>query len=85
MTERRIGRVTHYYPKAGAAAVEVEEDDLHLGDVLHIEGATTDLDFEVRSLQLDHEEIEEAEPGQVVGIEVPGRVRENDDVFLVDE
>ena len=39
--EKQIGRVTHYFGKIGVAAIELE-DELKVGDVIHVRGHTSD-------------------------------------------
>lgn len=83
MSETQIGRVSRYFGKAGVAAVEIEAGDLRLGDTIHIRGKTTDFSQVVESMQLEHEVIQTATPGQLVGIKVQERVREHDLVYKV--
>lgn len=83
MVEVQIGRVTHYFAHIGVATVQVESEGLKIGDTIHIKGHTTDLTQTVDSMQLEHEAIEEAKPGQDVGIKVKEHARENDIVFKV--
>jgi len=78
--ETMIGRVTHYYPRVGVAAV-VLQDHLARGDRIHIRGAHDDIRQAVSSLELDHVPIDAAECGQDVGIRVLGRVHEGDVVY----
>jgi len=79
--EQKIGKVTHYYSKLGVAAVELEHGKLHKGDHIHIHGHTTDLEQNVDSMELEHQQIVEATEGQNIGIKVSEHVRENDDVY----
>lgn len=79
--EEKIGKVTHYFNKLGVAAIEVEHGKLQKGDHIHILGHTTDIEFNVESMELDHHQIIEADEGQNVGIKVDEHVREHDDVF----
>lgn len=83
--EVKVGQVTHYYSKLGVAAVDVESEGLRVGDVIHIKGHTTDLTQPVESMQLDHEDIPEANPGEDIGIRVKDHVREHDTVLKVVE
>lgn len=81
--EEWIGTVTHYFPKAHAAAVHLDLGELHLGDEIHIKGPGVDLRQRVDSLQQDREPIQGARAGQEVGIELANPVPENADVFVV--
>ena len=85
MMEVQIGRVTHYFTHLGVAGVRVESQTLKVGDTIHITGHTTDLTQPVESMQLEHEPIEEAKPGQDIGIKVREHVREHDIVFKVSQ
>ncbi len=79
-----VGVVTNYYSKQNAAAVRLLEQGLAVGDNITIEGYTTYLEQEVKSLIVDGETAKEAGRGQEVGLGVDGIVRENDRVFKVE-
>lgn len=74
------GKVFKYFKKPGAAAVELS-DDLEIGDVIVIKGATTDFEQKVESMQIEGEPIQKGREGQAVGIKVKERVRPNDMVY----
>ncbi|HUV05394.1 MAG TPA: EF-Tu/IF-2/RF-3 family GTPase [Armatimonadota bacterium] len=78
-----IGRVSHYFTHLAVAGVKVESEVLKVGDTIHIQGHTTDLIQTVDSMQLEHEEIQEAKPGMDIGIKVRDHVREHDRVLKV--
>jgi len=78
--ETMIGRVIHYYPKIGVAAV-VLEGHIAKGDHIHILGAHDDIRLSVGSMEMGHVPIREAESGQDIGIKVSGRVHEGDIVY----
>ena len=63
------------------AAVEVQHGILHKGDKIHIHGHTTDVEQNVDSMELEHQQIVEATQGQSIGIHVKEHVREHDDVY----
>ncbi len=81
MSEVQIGRVTRYFGKVGVAAIEIQAGDLHKGDTIHIRGKTTDFSQTVDSMEVEHQPVETAAPGQLVGIKVRERVREHDVVY----
>ena len=81
MSEERIGRVTHYWPKAHAAQVELEDAVLRKGDHIHIRGHGHDVEETVESIQIDHKPVSAGHPGEPVAIEVPDRVKEGDEVW----
>ena len=80
--ESQIGIVTHFYKKISVAIVELS-DSLLVGDTIHISGHTTDLTQKVDSIQMEHQNIEKAEKGQVIGLKVNDEVRVKDLVFKV--
>jgi translation elongation factor EF-1alpha len=80
--EKKIGEITHYFSHIPAGIIKLT-DTLKIGDKVHFKGATTDLEQEITSMQVDHKDIEEAKAGDEVGVKVTDRVREEDEVFLV--
>ncbi len=83
MEEKKIGTVMDYFAKIGVVAFHVEGDGLKVGDTIHIKGHTTDLEEVVESMQIEHEQVQEAKAGTAVGIKVSDRCRHGDDVFKV--
>ncbi|HIE10812.1 MAG TPA: hypothetical protein EYP62_04305 [Kiritimatiellae bacterium] len=82
MAEMEIGRVTHYFGKIGVAAIELS-DALAVGDTIHVKGHTTDFTTTVESMQIEHQSVQSAGKGDVVGIKVPDHAREHDRVYKV--
>jgi hypothetical protein len=80
---RRVGTITHFYPHAGAGIVALESGELRVGDTVHIRGHTTDYYQRIDRIELDHQPVEIARAGQVVGLHVSQRVREGDAVRVV--
>ncbi len=78
-----IGRVTHYFPHVNAAVVKIEKSSLKLGDKILVKGHTTNFKQPINSLQIDRSPIEEAKPGDEIGLEVKSRVREHDAVYKI--
>lgn len=84
MGEKEIGKVNHYYTHLGVGIIELK-DELKVGDKIHIKGHTTDFTQEVASMQIEHEDIEQAKKGDVIGLKVDEHVREEDQVYLIVE
>ena len=82
MAEEIIGKVSHWFDKISVAGIELM-DKLAVGDRLHIVGHTTDFEQDVTSMQLLHQDIDEAGPGDDVGIKVKFRARPGDRVYKV--
>jgi putative protease len=85
MEEKLIGKITHYFTNIGVGVIEITEDSLKVGDSIHIKGATTDFEQKVESMQIEHENVQEATTGQAVGLKVDQPVRENDQVYKIIE
>jgi putative protease len=83
MEEEKVGKVQKFFAKAGVAAIEVTGGTLKTGDRLHFKGHTTDFEDTIASMQIEREAIEEAKPGDLIGIKVKDRVRENDTVYKI--
>ena len=84
MEERLVGVVQHYFSHISVAAIELQ-DNLAAGDTIHIKGHTSDFMTKVGSLQIEHDTVEKAGPGDSIGIKVPEHAREHDQVFKVIE
>jgi translation initiation factor IF-2 len=83
MAEEEIGKVTHYFSKAQVAAIEITAGSLRVGDTIHVKGHTSDFTQTVDSMQIEHDSVEEATPGQAVGIKVAEQARVHDVVYKV--
>jgi len=82
--EEEIGRVRDYFARIGVAGIDLS-GRLKVGDTIHIKGHTTDLQQAVDSMQIEHESVREAGPGDSVGIKVQERCRSGDQVYRVAE
>jgi hypothetical protein len=83
MTETRIGTVTHYFSHLQVAGVTITEGELHKGDTIHVKGHTSDFQQKVESMEIDHEPVEIANPGDQIGLSVIEHARERDTVHSV--
>ena len=75
-----VGRITHFFSKIDVAVIELKAA-LSVGDTIAIKGPTTDFEQRVDSMQIEHKDVQRAEPGQSIGLKVLQRVRETDVVF----
>ena len=78
----RIGQVTHYYNHLGVAVLALTEV-IRVGDTVHLLGHSTDFKQEVTSLQIEHQPVNEAGPGQDVAMKVVQQVHPHDAVFKI--
>jgi hypothetical protein len=82
MSGKCIGQVTHYYDHLHVAVLALT-DVLRVGDRVHILGHSTDFQQQVTSLQINHQPVQEAQPGQDVALKVISRVRGHDVVYRI--
>ena len=82
MPEQEIGKIAHYFNKIGVAALELT-GDLSVGDTIHVKGHTSDWTQAVGSIQIEHDMVEKAGPGDSVGLKVEGHAHEHDVVYKV--
>jgi hypothetical protein len=69
MSGRQVGQVNHYFDHINVASLTLTEP-LHVGDTVHILGHSTDL-----------KHVDEAKPGDDVGMKVIQKVHAHDKVF----
>ncbi|MBN1521832.1 MAG: hypothetical protein JW928_04800 [Candidatus Aureabacteria bacterium] len=82
MEEKEIGKITHYFGKISVGIIQLT-GTLKVGDTIHIKGAHDDFTQNVDSLQIEHDQVQEAGKGDAVGVKVKNKVHENDVVFKV--
>ncbi len=84
MSEEEIGVVSTFFAKPVVAGIDLKAN-LKIGDKIHIQGHTTDLECVVESMQIQNVNVEEAKPGDSVGIKLPDRARRGDKVYKITE
>src|SRR3970040_2962510 len=80
--EEEVGRVMRYFAKIGVAGIDLTAK-LRAGDTIRIKGHTTDIEQLVDSMQIDRASVEEAGPGDKIGVKVSDRCRGGDPVDRV--
>ena len=85
MPEIEVGLVVKFFAKPGVAAVKVTGGSIKPGDLLRYKGHTTDFTEQVTTMEIDRQPVEEATVGDMIGIKVTKRVRENDTVLKVED
>jgi putative protease len=78
--EQQVGRVVGYFGKVGVAAVEATAE-FAVGEALHFKGHTTDFTCTVESMQVENDPVQKVGPGDKVGIKVPEKARDGDEVY----
>lgn len=85
MPEQEIGVIVKYFAKPSVAALQLTDGSVKKGDTLRYVGSTTDFTEEISSMEVDNQPVEEAKAGDLIGIKVKERVRENDKVYKLVE
>lgn len=77
----KIGRVSHFYDKIGVAIVELDAT-LSVGDKVKFTRGGEDL-FEqtVDSIQIEHEKVDSAGKGQIIGLKTDKVVKPGAEVY----
>ena len=82
MPEMEVGKVMDFFARPVVAGLHLTAP-IKAGDTIRIKGATTDITMTVQSMQINNVTVQEATPGDEVGLKVPDRVRKGDAVFKV--
>jgi translation elongation factor EF-1alpha len=82
MQEKEIGEITHYYSNISVGIIQLS-DALKIGETIHIKGHSEDFTQPVDSMQIEHADVSEAGPGDVIGIRVTNKVHPGDKVLKV--
>jgi translation elongation factor EF-1alpha len=80
--KKLIGKVTHFFSKINVAGIQLS-DTLKVGEKISIEGATTNFEENIDSMQIDNNSVTEAKAGDLIGIKVKDKTRVGDDVYLI--
>ncbi|MFO8163925.1 MAG: translation elongation factor-like protein [Thermodesulfobacteriota bacterium] len=83
MAEEEVGVVVKFFAKPSVAAIDVTKGSIKKGDTLMYKGHTTEFTETVESIEIDNQSVDEAKVGDMIGIKVKERVRENDIVYKV--
>lgn len=75
-----VGRVSHYFTHISVAVIELTSP-LKEGDRIRVQGATTNFEQPVSSMQIEHRPVLSAGPGDSIGLKVRDRVRQGDTVY----
>ena len=79
-----VGKISHFFAKPSVAVVELEAT-LKRGDKISIERGDETFEQTVNSMQIEHENIPEAKPGQSIGLKVDQATKQGAKVFKVIE
>lgn len=81
MAKIKVGRVTHYYDKIKVAIIELD-GTLSVGDMVEFDKGGEELfSQKVDSLQIEHNQVESASKGDIVGVKVNEAVKGGTEVY----
>lgn len=80
--EKLVGKIIHFYSNIGVGILELS-DNLKVGDRIHVKGSNVDFEQTVDSMQVEHQSVESAKPGESIGLKMAEKVKEGSEVFKV--
>jgi hypothetical protein len=77
-----LGRVEDYFAHVNVMALKLLAP-VSVGDMIRIKGHTTDISQKVESMQIEHQPVQTASAGSLVGIKIADRARRTDVVYKI--
>ncbi len=84
MGEELIGKVAHFYGKISVAVVELS-GSLKVGEKIKFKRGEEEFEQTVDSMQVEHQNIQEAKAGQAVGLKTVQPTHEGAEVYRLTE
>lgn len=84
MAEKEVGKVSHYFDKAGVAVIKLSRG-IKSGDAILIRKGDAEFRDVIGSMQIDHAPVDHAEAGQEVALKVSQKTKEGALVFKMEE
>ena len=78
-----VGSIIHYFPHVKAAVIKVDKEGLSVGDHIRVQGHTTDFEEKIKSMQIEHEDVQSVKAGGEIAVKMKGKTRRGDQVFLI--
>jgi len=75
-----VGKVTHYFDQIRVVVIRFSAP-VNRGDVILIEGGDSSFSQKIASMEKDHEKVDTAKKGHVVGIKVKQKARDGYRVY----
>lgn len=83
MADMKVGKVTHFYDKIGVAVIELDAS-LAVGEtVKFVRGGEDLFEQNVDSMQVEHEKIQAAKKGDIIGMKTKEAVKEGAEIYKV--
>ena len=78
--EKEIGKVVHYFDKAGVAVIRLS-DKLSVGNKVKFKKGEEEFSDTISSMQVDHKPVESGKPGDEVAVKVSQKAKEGTLVY----
>jgi putative protease len=79
----KVGQVKHYYDKLGVAIVELSSSLTAGEKIKFVRGGEDLFEQPVKSIQIEHEKVESAKKGDVIGLKTNEKVKEGAEIYKV--
>lgn len=83
MADFKIGNVTHFYDKISVAIIELDSDLAKGEKIKFVRGGEELFEQDVDSMQIEHDKIESAKKGDVIGLKTTEPVKEGAEVYKI--
>ena len=81
--EKEVGKVTHYFDKINVAVIKLD-GKLSKGDKMKIKKGDEEIEEVIKSMQIDHKNVDSAKKRDDVAIKLTQKTKEGASVFLVE-
>lgn len=81
--EKEVGKVTHWYDKAGVAVLDLA-GALKVGDKVKVKKGEAEFEETISSMQIDHKEVASAKKGDEVAVKFSQKAREGAVIYKVE-
>lgn len=84
MAKEVVGKIVKFFPNISVGVVQVSKT-IKVGDTISIEGHGKEFQQKIASMQVEHQSIPEAKPGDDIGMKLDQPVKEGDIIYKVEE
>lgn len=81
--EELVGKITHYFNNIEVGIVKITKGALSEGDKIRIKSGSSEFEQEVRSMQINHQQVLKAKKGDVIGLKLKDKVREGGEIYKI--
>lgn len=82
--EKELGKIIHYYDKAGVAVVKLTGGALKVGDKVKLVKGDQEYTETVGSLQVEHESVQSVKKGDEVAVKVFAPIKSGAKIYKVE-